>query len=54
MQFGLDKRGRKVPWGDVPARPFFPVTRDGRFYDDSARALVLETIRKYLEDKGEG
>lgn len=54
LQFGA-KRGqfggarRKLPWGDIPARRYLPVTEDGRL-DEAARSLILETIRAHLAD----
>jgi phage gpG-like protein len=47
--FGATKRGAKIPWGDIPARRYFPVTQDGRI-DDAARSLILDAIRAYLAD----
>jgi phage gpG-like protein len=47
--FGATKRGAKIPWGDIPARRYFPVTQDGRI-DDSARSLIIDAIRAYLAD----
>jgi phage gpG-like protein len=44
--FGATKRG-KIPWGDIPARRYLPVTADGRL-DAAARALVLDTIAAHL------
>jgi phage gpG-like protein len=38
-QFGLDRRGRKVPWGDVPARRFLPVRKSQR-WSCSSRAGI--------------
>jgi phage gpG-like protein len=47
--FGATRRGAKIPWGDIPARRYFPVTEDGQI-DDAARSLILESIRAYLAD----
>jgi len=46
--FGATKRG-KIPWGDIPARRYFPVGQDGRL-DEAARSLILEAIRAHLVD----
>lgn len=48
-QFGSTRRGGKIPWGDIPARRYLPVTEDGRL-DDAARDLVLDIIRAHLAD----
>lgn len=47
--FGATRRGAKIPWGDIPARRYFPVTEDGQI-DDAARSLILDAIRAYLSD----
>jgi len=47
--FGATKRGAKIPWGDIPARRYFPVTKDGQI-DDAARSLILDAIRAHLAD----
>ncbi|MCX8016390.1 MAG: phage virion morphogenesis protein [Rhodocyclaceae bacterium] len=47
-QFGQGKRGGKIPWGDIPARPFLPVTADGKLYGD--KSVILEIIRKHIAD----
>lgn len=49
---GRYKTGRgtfKMPWGDIPARRFFPVTESGQL-DDAARRTVLDVVRAYLDD----
>lgn len=46
-QFGATRRGGKIPWGDIPARRYLPITEDGSL-DDAARDIVLETIRAHL------
>jgi phage gpG-like protein len=48
--FGATRRGAKIPWGDIPARRYFPVTEDGQI-DDAARSLILDAIRAYLADE---
>jgi phage gpG-like protein len=53
LQFGAHKgafgtkRGRKIPWGDIPPRRYFPITQAGRL-DEAARSLILETLREHL------
>jgi phage gpG-like protein len=49
--FGATRRGGKIPWGDIPARRYFPVREDGSL-DDAARSLILDAIRAYLADAG--
>ena len=41
-QFGRTARGAPIPWGDIPARPFLGLSRDGE--DD-----VLDAIGRHLE-----
>jgi phage gpG-like protein len=48
--FGATRRGAKIPWGDIPARRYFPITMDGQL-DDAARSLILDAIRAHLEDE---
>jgi phage gpG-like protein len=47
--FGATKRGGKIPWGDIPARRYFPISEDGQL-DDAARSLILDAIRAHLAD----
>jgi phage gpG-like protein len=47
--FGATKRGSKIPWGDIPARRYFPVQEGGQL-DDAARSLILDAIRAHLAD----
>jgi phage gpG-like protein len=47
--FGATKRGAKIPWGDIPARRYFPVQESGEL-DDAARSLIIDAIRSYLAD----
>ena len=35
-------KGRPIPWGDIPARPFLG-------FDDKDRTTVLDEIRRHLE-----
>ncbi|MDD3610462.1 MAG: phage virion morphogenesis protein [Halothiobacillaceae bacterium] len=46
--FGTDKRGRALPWGDIPARPFLPI--DGHDLPESALQVVRDTLADYLMD----
>jgi phage gpG-like protein len=47
--FGKTRRGAKIPWGDIPARRYFPVKESGEL-DAAARSLILEAIRAHLAD----
>jgi phage virion morphogenesis protein len=40
-QFGTNRRGRPIPWGDIPARPFIGLST-------ADRALVLDIITRHL------
>ena len=42
-QFGQTRRGAPIPWGDIPARPFFPD-------DKAAQGPALATLTDYIKD----
>lgn len=46
--FGRSKRGGKLPWGDIPARPFMPLEGQNKL-PAAAEALVLAEINAYLD-----
>ena len=39
--FGSDKRGRSIPWGDIPARPFLGIS-------DADRVSILQIAADFL------
>ncbi|MGI6394518.1 MAG: phage virion morphogenesis protein [bacterium] len=41
-EFGNDKSGRPIPWGDIPARPFMMITNDDR-------TEISDILEKYLK-----
>lgn len=45
--FGKNRRGAPIPWGDIPARRYLPITQEGRL-DQAAQSLILEIIREHL------
>lgn len=47
--FGRTRRGAPIPWGDIPARPFLPVTGDGRWLGHADRDAVLDILRRALD-----
>jgi phage gpG-like protein len=47
--FGATKRGVPIPFGDIPARRYLPITREGAL-DPAAQVLILDAIRAYLAD----
>lgn len=48
--FGQTRRGAPIPWGDLPARPFFPI-RNGNFDPPPAvGAQMVATLRSYLDE----
>lgn len=58
MQFGQKKgasgagrRGRPIPWGDIPPRPFLPISPGGDL-EPKARDLVLDILRAWVADAG--
>lgn len=53
QQFGGTKAEFPNLWGDIPARPFLPVTKNGELYPDEERD-ILEVLRKALESSMKG
>lgn len=47
-QFGTNRRGNPIPWGDIPARPFLPITKTGELDPGEERAL-LDVLEDYLQ-----
>jgi len=41
-EFGSDRHGRPIPWGDIPARPFLGL-------DDEDRRMVLDVLSQAIE-----
>lgn len=48
QQFGGTKAQFPNLWGDIPARPFLPITPDGAVYADE-EALIVERIQQYIQ-----
>lgn len=46
--FGRDKRNHPIPWGNIPARPFMPITATGELYPQD-RDLILEGLARYIQ-----
>lgn len=48
--FGRTSRGAPIPWGDIPARPFFPI-RFGQFDPPpELGSQMVATMRSYLDE----
>ena len=47
MQFGGTKAEFPHLWGDIPARPFFPIRRDGMLYP-AEESDIVDSLRQYL------
>jgi phage gpG-like protein len=47
QQFGGTKGQFPNLWGDIPARPFLPITPDGGLYAEEEN-LIVESVRQYL------
>ncbi len=47
QQFGGSKRSYPNLWGDIPARPFLPVTLGGDLYP-AERARILDALNDFL------
>lgn len=45
------KKGFPIPWGNIPARPFLPVTQNGELYP-AERAAILDTLSDFLAGRG--
>lgn len=39
--FGADKKGKSIPWGDIPARPFLGVS-------EATRGEIIQVLTNYL------
>lgn len=46
-EFGRDKRNHPIPWGDIPARPFFPNEEQG--LPDELNQNISDVLRAALE-----
>jgi phage gpG-like protein len=53
QQFGGTKAEFPNLWGDIPARPFLPVTAAGELYPDEERE-ILDVLGKALENAVKG
>jgi phage virion morphogenesis protein len=47
-QYGSTRRGRPIPWGDIPARPFFGV---GPEDETEIEGTALEALQRVLEGR---
>lgn len=52
-QFGRDRHNIPIPWGDIPARPFFPELARGGLPDDYQQA-VIGVLRIALQNAADG
>lgn len=48
-QFGKTKRNTPIPWGNVPARPFFPMDENGNV-NHTALERVMETLEQFSQN----
>lgn len=51
-QFGNTKRGAPIPWGNIPARAYFPLAGRSNTLVPAAREEVHTTIEEYLAAAG--
>ena len=51
-EFGRDKRNHPIPWGDIPARPFFP--DESRGLPDELNQGIADVLRAALESSVNG
>jgi phage gpG-like protein len=51
-QFGRDKRNHPIPWGDIPARPFFP-TEAGGLPDELSQG-ISDVLRIAIQNAKDG
>lgn len=47
-QYGRTKRGGPIPWGDIPARKFFPLLNDQAVLPDDWDAELVSLFDSYL------
>lgn len=52
-QFGQSKRGNPLPWGDIPARPYIPIDKNGNLQPEAEDA-VIGVVTHYLRSLGFG
>lgn len=45
-EFGKTKRGAPIPWGDIPARPFFGINSQD---EEDIREFIQDRLRTVLE-----
>lgn len=50
-QFGQNKRGQPLPWGDIPARPYIPIDKAGNLQPEAEKA-VIGVVTGYLRALG--
>jgi len=48
-QYGRTRRGAPIPWGDIPARPFFGI---GPADEAEIAETALESLQRVLEGRG--
>lgn len=46
-QFGRDKRNHPIPWGNIPARPFLPITAEQQL-QPAAVTAVMAVLNDFL------
>lgn len=51
-QFGRDSRNHPIPWGDIPARPFFPDPAQG--LPQPLQASISDVLRIALQNAAKG
>lgn len=49
-QFGTGKTRRfLIPWGNIPARPYLPISDDGQSLVPAAHGQIVRSIEEYIE-----
>lgn len=48
-EFGRDQRNHPIPWGDIPARPFMPITPMGDLYPEE-KATIVDLLNRYFQE----
>lgn len=48
-QFGRNRKNTPIPWGDVPARPYFPIDENGNI-TTTALERVMETLEQAAQN----
>lgn len=49
-EFGSNRRGSPIPWGDIPARPFLPMPDSTGNLPPNLSALITQRFQAYIDE----